>query len=100
MYIVHGTKPGVKLYLNQAEEEELSEFIVTVGKIGFGKTHIKQIKKNIVEKVAIEKEIIRKDRISDGWFESFVKRHLDFSSQKGDCTSQTLMKAMDNRHAC
>jgi len=31
--VVHGTKPGPKQYLNQVQEEELSEYIVIVGKI-------------------------------------------------------------------
>jgi len=53
--VIHGTNPGARLYLNRAEEKELGEFIVTVGKIGFGKTH-RQIK-NIAEKVATEKEV-------------------------------------------
>ena len=48
--LVHETKPGAKqYYLNQAEEEELSEYIVTAGKIGFGKIHI-------AEKVAVEND--------------------------------------------
>ena len=42
---------GARPYLNQAEEKEL---IVTVGKVGFGKTR-RQIK-NIAEKVATEKK--------------------------------------------
>ena len=48
MTVIHGTNPGAKPYLNKTEENELSEFITTVGKIGYGKTH-KQIK-SIAEK--------------------------------------------------
>jgi len=76
MYIVHGTKPGPKQYLNQAEEK-LSEYVVTVGKISFGKSR-KQIK-SIAEKVAVEKEVLRKDKISNGWLASFMKRHPELS---------------------
>ena len=72
-------------------------FIVTVGKIGFGKTH-KQIK-NIAEKVATEKEILRRDKITDGWFASFMCCHPDLSLQKGDCTSHARMSAMEDRQA-
>ena len=60
VHVVYGTKPAAKQYLNQAEEEELSEYTVTVGKTGFGKI-CKQIK-NIVEKVVIEKEVLTKTR--------------------------------------
>jgi len=73
---------GARPYLNRAEEKEL---IVTVGKVGFGKTH-RQIK-NIAEKVATEKEILRRDKITDGWFASFIRCHPELSLWKGDCTS-------------
>ena len=35
--IIHGTNPGAKPYLNKAEEAELTEYIITVGQLGFGK---------------------------------------------------------------
>ena len=68
-----------------------------MGKIGFGKTR-KQIK-IIAEKVATEKEVLRTGKISDGWLTSFMSRHPELSLRKGDCTSQTCMSAMNNRHA-
>ena len=36
--VVHGSNPGPQPYLNKAEEGELHDFIITVGKVGFGKT--------------------------------------------------------------
>ena len=54
--VVYGTKPGAKLYLNQAEEEELSEYYSYCRKDRLRK----QIK--ISQKtVAVEKEVLAKD---------------------------------------
>ena len=47
--VIHGTNPGAKPYLNKAEEAELTEYIITVGQLEFGKTR-KQIK-GIAEKL-------------------------------------------------
>jgi len=65
--------------------------------MGYGKT-LKRIK-IIVEKVAVEKELLKNDRITNDWFASFMSRHPELSLQKGDCTPQTHMSTMDNRHA-
>lgn len=95
--VIHGTNPGPKPYLDKAEESELADYIITVGQLGFGKTR-KQIK-GIAEKVAIEKKILRKDKITDGWYNRFIKRHSDLSLRKGDSTCQSRMNAMSNRTA-
>ena len=36
--VVHGSKPGRKLYLNSDEEESLAEHLVEAASIGYGKT--------------------------------------------------------------
>ena len=95
--VIHGTNPGAKPYLDKTEEAELTEYIITVGQLGFGKTR-KQIK-SIAEKVALEKDTLRKDRITNGWFTSFIKRHPELSLRKGDSTCQSRMNAMSNRAA-
>ena len=64
--VKHGTKPGPKPYLNETEERELSDFVCEMGKIGYGKT--RRDIKDIAESVAMEKGILRKRKISDGWF--------------------------------
>jgi len=60
--VVHGINPGPKPYLDEGEEEELREFIMTVGQIGFGKTR-KQIK-SIAEKYAVKKDVLRNDKVT------------------------------------
>ena len=96
-YTVHGTDPGAKPYLDKIEEAELTEYIIIVGQLGFGKTR-KQIK-SIAEKVAIEKDTLQKDRITNGWFTSYIRRHPELSLHKGDSTCKSCINAMSNRTA-
>ena len=58
-------------YLNREAEEDLVNFIEEVTKVGFGKTR-KQIKA-MVEQTAREKQALRKQKISDGWFRHFLE---------------------------
>ena len=62
--VEHGKKPGQQPYLNVEEEKDLAKFVEVVADIGFGKTR-KQIK-SMVEKTACEKNLLRKNKISDG----------------------------------
>jgi len=57
--VIHGINSGPKPYLDKAEEEELSDFIMTVSQIGFGKMR-KQIQ-SIAEKYVVKMEVLRKD---------------------------------------
>ena len=69
--VEHGKKPGPEPYLNVEEEKDLASFVEVVADIGFGKTK-KQIKA-MIEKTACDKRLLRKDRISDGWFRRFLE---------------------------
>ena len=51
----HGTKPGPSPYLDHTEEQELADHLITVAKIGYGKTG-KEVKM-IAENVAKEKKV-------------------------------------------
>ena len=70
-HVQHGKKPGPEPYLNREEEEDLVNFIEEVAEVGFGKTR-KQIKA-MVEQTAREKQVLRKQKISDGWFKCFLR---------------------------
>jgi len=54
------------------KRKTLGEFLEVTSRIGYGKTR-KQFKA-VVETAAREKGILRKERISDGWFRRFLKR--------------------------
>ena len=95
--IIHGKKPGPEPYLNKEEEKDLANFVEVVADIGFGKTK-KQIKA-MVEKTARDKNTLRKEKISDGWFRRFLERQPHLSLRKGDRTAAIRMDAMKNQSA-
>ena len=67
--VVHGSKPGRKRYLNDEEEDALANHLIEAASIGYGKTRAEV--KSITEKVAIEKNILLKDKVTDGWWHRF-----------------------------
>ena len=95
--VEHGKKPGQQPYLNKEEEEDLVKFVEVVADIGFGKTR-KQIKA-MVEKTARDKNLLRKEKISDGWFRRFLERQPHLCLCKGDRTAAVRMEAMNNQSA-
>ena len=90
----HGSKPGAKPYLNKLEETNLANFLEVVSGIGYGKTK-KQVK-SIVENAAHDKEVLRKNKISDGWFRRFIEQQPQLSMRRGDRTAFVRMDAMKN----
>ena len=78
--VKHGTKPGTRPYLNENEEECLANHLITAAKLGYGKTK-KQVK-TFAEKVAREKGVLRKERITDGWWGKFMQRQKQLSLRR------------------
>ena len=93
----HEKKPGPEPYLNREEEEDLVNFIEEVAEVGYGRTR-KQIKA-MVEQTAREKQVLRKQKISDGWFRRFLERQPHLCLRKGDCAAAVRMEAMKNKAA-
>ena len=89
----HGTKPGPSPYLDHTEEQELADHLITVAKIGYGKTR-KEVKM-IAENVAKEKKVLRATRISDGWWKSFLHRNQDLSLRRADSTAHIRMDSIN-----
>ena len=88
--VVHGTKPGPKPLLSNAEETELSKFLLDVVKAGYGKSR-KQVKA-IAESVARGKGRLTADKeLTDGWFRRFMLRKPHLSLCKGDPTANVRM---------
>ena len=88
----HGTKPGPSPYLDPIEEQELADHLITVAKIGYGKTR-KEVKM-IAENVAKEKKALRATRISDGWWKSFLHRNQGLSLRRADSTAHIRMDSI------
>ena len=62
--VIHGTKPGPKPYLDTAEEKELSSFLKSCSRIGYGRTRRDVM--HIANSVAIEKGVLKGKRITQG----------------------------------
>ena len=95
--VEHRKKLGQQPYLNVEEEKDLAKFVEVVADIGFGKTR-KQIN-SMVEKTAREKNLLRKNKISDGWFRRFLERQPQLTLRKGDHTAAVRMDAMKKQTA-
>ena len=84
--VLHGAKPGPRPHLGPNEEKELSEYLITSAKVGFGKTRTQV--KCIAESVAKEKGMLKGERISNGWWWRFLERNPTISLRSGDSTAQ------------
>ena len=83
--VIHGTKPGPKRYLNEVEEKKLSEFLVETAALGYGRSRGEIMA--IAECTTKKKGTLRKNKITHGWFDSFMKRQPYLSLRKGDVTA-------------
>jgi len=93
--VVHGIKLGPKPYLTKAEESKLAEFLEVTSSVGYGKTR-KEVM-GIAEATAQEKGLLRKNKISQGWFRRFIERQPHLALRKGDRTAFVRMDAMKKR---
>ena len=73
--VTHGTNLGPQPYVSSQEEGELTKYLASTSKAGYGKTRQQAI--NIVQHVAKEKGFLRKEKISAGWFRRFRERQPD-----------------------
>ena len=90
--VTHGTEPGPSPYLNGQEEKELSECLIQVSEVGYGKTRKQD--KVMVETVAKEKgHLEANQKISDRWWRRFLDRQPKLAVHKGDSTAAARIQA-------
>lgn len=89
--VKHGTKSGRQRYLDKDEEQALADHLVQAASVGYGKT--RREVKIITEKVAKEKNLLRKRHITDGWWRRFKERQPQLSLRRGDATAHVRMDA-------
>ena len=90
--VEHGAKPGAKPYFNTGEEKELAEFIIESASVGHGKNRAEIM--SVAEKAARDKGVLRKSKITHGWFDKFMQRQSYLSLRKGDATAIVRMEAI------
>ena len=68
--VIHGIKPGPRLYLSPSEEGTLRHFLKHCAKLGYGKTRKDVLA--IAESTAIDKGLLKSSRITEGWWRRFI----------------------------
>ena len=69
--VVHGTKPGRGPYFSSTEEAELSSFLQSCSKVGYGRTRTDVM--GIARSVAAEKGILKGSKVTQGWWRRFCE---------------------------
>ena len=80
--VEHSSTMGAKPYLNKVEKRALKDIMLNASDVGLDKTRGHAMM--YAAKVAEEKGVLRKDKITHRWFESFRKRNSDVALRKGD----------------
>ena len=88
-----GSKPGPKPYLEPKEEKELGSFLKECANVGYGRTRSDVM--HVVESIAREKGVLRKNRITRGWWNRYLQRQGDLSLGRGDSTGHVRMDAIN-----
>ena len=68
--VTHGTNPGPTPYLSTVEEDELGHFLRSCAEVGYGKTRRDAM--GIAESVAVDKGVLKGEKISVGWWRRFL----------------------------
>ena len=84
---------GRPRYLNKEEETKLSSFLKQCSSIGLGKTRQDEMK--IAESVAKGKDILRRNDITQGWWQRFLERQKYLTLCRGDNTAHVRMDAVN-----
>ena len=75
--VVHGVRPGPQPYLTHNEETKLAEYVIECASVGHRKTRAEIM--TIAEDTARDKKKLRKDKVTHGWYDSFIKRQSNLS---------------------
>ena len=66
---------------------------MSASKVGYGKTR-KQVNM-MVEPIAKKKGVLRKDKISNGWWGRFIERQPELSLQRANSTAHIQMDSIN-----
>ena len=94
--VEHGCRPGSKPYLQPDEEGELTTYLLTAASIGLGKARHEVMR--IAEGIAVQKGILKGNKISNGWWRRFHERNPELSLRSGDATAGVRIDAVNEEN--
>ena len=95
--VIHGTNPGPRPYLTKEEEELHMDHLILTAKLGYGNTRrqvMDLVERYINDKPRNEKEV----KISNGWWDKFMKRNPSLRLRSGDSTAGVRMNAVNSEN--
>ena len=84
--VIHGVKSGPKQYLSAEEETELAEFAIEMASIGCPQT-----RKQLMTIAENDNDILRKDKITQGWYEKFIRRQTYSVCMRDPATNDRMV---------
>jgi hypothetical protein len=93
--VVHGTNPGPVPYLTKDEETELANHLLMAAEIGYGKTRrdVCCLVKSYLN-TKTDKVMKGATKLSNGWWEKFLKRNPQLTLRVGDSTAGVRFDAV------
>ena len=79
--VQHKSNSGLPRYLNEDEEKDFAKFLKDMASVGYERSR-KDVM-NIAELYAKKKGVLRKNKITQGWWRQFVRRQDDLSLRGG-----------------
>ena len=90
--VKHGSKPGPASYLTEEEEHELADFLISVARLGYGKTKHEVF--NIVRRTLEKKGKDVSKFNGEGWWIRFKDRHPQLSLRTADPLSMSRANSL------
>ena len=92
----HGSNPGPLPYLTAEEEVLLADYLLKCSDMGYGKTRRDVC--CIVEAYLKRKGSLQGERVSNGWWEKFLRRNPALRLRMGDSTAGVRMDSINSEN--
>ena len=94
--VIHGRNPGPVCYLSSEEESLLADYLLKASDIGYGKTRRDVC--CIVESYLKQKGSLKGERVSNGWWDKFLRRNPTLRLLIGDSTVGVRFDAINTEN--
>ena len=94
--VIHGRNPGPVCYLSSEEESLLADYLLKTSDMGYGKTRRDVC--CIVESYLKQKGSLKGERVSNGWWDKFLRRNPTLRLRIGDSTAGVRFDAINTEN--